>query len=80
MGKGVSAEFGGYRVAAGLGGGEGGGSIFARAEAPGAGAGAGLYGGGAGAGAGASSGYDGPQGPPSQGGGFFDRIFAVSVL
>lgn len=82
--KGVSASFGGYHAAAGLGGGPGGGGLFASAGIPEAGAGAGIgsYGNaGASAGAGASSGFDyGQQRPPGQyGNGFFDRIFAIPI-
>lgn len=85
--KGVSAEFGGYRVGAGLGGGDTGGGLFAKAEAPHANAGAGAYGGAAasaGGGANANAdvsgfgGFDGNN-KPGQNGGFFDRIFNVSI-
>lgn len=79
MKKGVSASFGGYQASAGLGGGPGGGALYASAGIPDAGASAGIGGFGN---SGASSGFDyGQQGPPIQGGnggGFFDRIFAVS--
>lgn len=89
--KGVSAEFGGYRASAGLGGLENGGGLFAKAEAPGAGANAGIYGGTVGAGSGASAvsaseygSYGINQPPygvnhPPSAGGFFDRIFAIPI-
>ncbi|XP_065206233.1 glycine-rich protein 1-like isoform X2 [Planococcus citri] len=82
--KGVSASFGGYQASAGLGGGPGGGGLFASAGIPEAGASAGVGGyGNAGASAGASSGFDyGQQRPPLQNGngnGFFDRIFAIPI-
>lgn len=76
--KGVSASFGGYQASAGLGGGPGGGGLYASAGIPEAGAGAGIGGFGN---AGGSSGFDyGQQGfPPQNGGGFFDRIFAIPI-
>ncbi|KAK7600882.1 hypothetical protein V9T40_008323 [Parthenolecanium corni] len=60
--KGVSAEFGGYKVAAGLGGGDTGGGLFAKAEAPSASAGAGAYGGAAGSAAGGANANAGVSG------------------
>lgn len=78
--KGVSANFGGYQASAGLGGGPNGGGLYASAGIPEAGASAGIGGYGN---AGASSGFDyGQQGPSFQGGnggGFFDRIFAIPI-
>lgn len=87
--QGVSAEYDGYKVSAGLGGSNNGGGVFANAESPHANAGASAYGGAsasAGGGANANVGIGGfggfdsnKPGQNGQNGGFFDRIFNVSI-
>ncbi|XKL65380.1 hypothetical protein PGB90_008800 [Kerria lacca] len=77
--KSVGVEFGGYRASAGLGGGPGGGGIFAGAEAPAANANAGLFHSSGVPRSGSASASVASSRSASSDNGFFDRIFDIPI-